>query len=58
MVTVSKFGTFWIVYCPDCARQYAPATWQEAEHLRSQHVCAPEPPLRIEISVRPRARSK
>jgi hypothetical protein len=32
----SKFGTFWVV------------SWQEAEHLRAGHVCAPEPMLRIE----------
>jgi len=53
MITVCKFGTFWIVYCPDCAWQHVPASWQEAEMLRSRHVCAPEPKLRIEIVVRP-----
>jgi hypothetical protein len=48
MVTVSKFGTFWVVYCHKCAWQYAPASWQEAEHLRAGHICAPELMLRIE----------
>jgi hypothetical protein len=47
MIIVSKFGTFWVVYCRDCAWQDAPASWQEAEHLRAAHVCAPEPVLRI-----------
>jgi hypothetical protein len=49
MITVSKFGTFWIVYCRDCAWWHAPESWQEAEHLRAAHECAPEPLLRIEL---------
>ena len=50
MITVSKFGTFWIVYCRACAWRNAPESWQEAEHLRAGHVCAPETKLRIELA--------
>jgi hypothetical protein len=47
MITVCKFGTFWIVYCPVCAWQQVSASWQEAETLRADHRCDPEPKLRI-----------
>jgi hypothetical protein len=53
MITVSKFGTFWVVYCHACAWREAPASWQEAEKLRAGHVCAQEMTLRIEIEERP-----
>jgi hypothetical protein len=48
MITVNKFGTFWIVYCRECAWWDAPASWQEAETLRCSHACPLEPVLRIE----------
>ena len=49
MVTARKFGTFWIVYCADCAWRSDPAvSWQEAETFRLSHVCPLEPVLRIE----------
>jgi hypothetical protein len=49
MITVRKFGTFWIVYCAECAWRCDPAaSWQEAEALRSAHACPLEPVLRIE----------
>jgi hypothetical protein len=49
MITVSKFGTFWIVYCPECAWRTDPAaSWQEAETFRGSHACPLEPVLRIE----------
>jgi hypothetical protein len=48
MITVSKFGTFWIVYCRECAWWLAPESWQEAEALRSSHFCPLEPVLRLE----------
>jgi hypothetical protein len=50
MITVNKFGTFWIVYCSECAwLSDATLTWQDAEHLRSAHACPLEPVLRIEF---------
>jgi hypothetical protein len=49
MITVSKFGTFWIVYCPECAWRSDPAvSCQEAETFRGSHACPLEPVLRIE----------
>jgi hypothetical protein len=49
MVTVSNFGTFWIVYCADCAWRSDPAgSWREAEAFRFSHFCPLEPVLRIE----------
>jgi hypothetical protein len=49
MITVNKFGTFWIVYCADCAWRSDPtASWQEAEAFRFSHACPLEPVLRIE----------
>ena len=49
MITVSNFGTFWIVYCTDCAWRSDPAgSWREAEAFRSSHFCPLEPVLRIE----------
>lgn len=50
MITVSKFGTFWIVYCRECAWRSDPAAnWQEAEAFRFAHACPLEPVLRIRV---------
>ena len=57
MITVSKFGTFWIAYCPECSWREALASWQEAEHLRAGHVCAREQTVRIELVVARRERA-
>ena len=49
MIIVSKHGSFLVVYCPLCAWRSEPAnSWQEAETLRSVHVCPAEPKLRLE----------
>lgn len=49
MITVRKFGTFWIVYCADCAwHSDAVDSWQGAEAFRFSHACPLEPVLRIE----------
>jgi hypothetical protein len=49
MISVSNFGTFWIVYCAHCAwRSEAASSWQDAEAFRFSHVCPLEPVLRIE----------
>ena len=49
MITVRKFGTFWIVYCAVCAWRSDPtASWQEAEEFRGSHACPLEPVLRID----------
>jgi NAD-dependent SIR2 family protein deacetylase len=49
MIIVSKHGSFLVVYCPLCAwRSDAANSWQEAETLRSVHVCPAEPKLRLQ----------
>ena len=50
MITVSKFGSFFLVLCHACAWISDPASsWQEAEHRKLCHVCDPVPVLRIEF---------
>jgi hypothetical protein len=52
MIIVSKHGSFLVVYCRLCAwRSDAANSWQEAERLRSVHVCPAEPKLRLERKI-------
>jgi hypothetical protein len=49
MITVSKFGTFFVVYCPRCGRHDYVEAWQEAEHFRDRHECERQPVFRIDL---------
>jgi hypothetical protein len=49
MITVAKFGTFFVVYCNSCGRHDYVDSVQEAEHLRDRHECVRQPVFRIDL---------